>query len=220
MRGPVVLLTSLTLAASLAGCGLGGGRNQGDAHSSGRPSASTRGSGATASAPATYPQPSVAASPLPALVGRTGTPSASLPAPAEVDGKSAIAVARATAVTMWTVDTELDATRWDAAQRAAPFLTPKYAESLRMSPQVSGPGGVWLAWAEHKSVTTVTAASADDLGKPEDSETTAFHAFTLTITPKGRDGWEGPATTMTVFVSLERASATQSWKVSSVRAVD
>ncbi|MGW9210846.1 hypothetical protein ACWGR4_28135 [Embleya sp. NPDC055664] len=220
MRGPAALLTTLTLAATLAGCGLGGGGDREDAHSSGRPSAPTRGPGGTASAPATYPQPSVSTSPLPALVGRTGTPSASLPAPAGVDGTSAIAVAQAAVVTMWTVDTELDATQWDAAQRAAPFLTPKYAESLRLSPQVAGPGGVWLAWAEHKSVTTVTTASADDLGKPGDTETTAFHAFTLTITPNGRDGWKGSATTMTVFVSLERASAAQPWKVSSVRAVD
>ncbi|MYS87378.1 hypothetical protein [Embleya scabrispora] len=219
MRGPLAVLASLTIAATLAGCGLGDGNGRESARPSGQP-APTRGPVTTAEAIPTYPQPSVATSPLPALVGRTGTPAASLPAPGQVDGRDATAVARAVAQTMWTVDTTIDATRWDAAQRAAPFLTPRYAESLRLSPQVAAPGETWSTWAEHKSVTAVAAASADDLGKPEDTETSAFHAFTLTVTPTGRDGWRGPALTTTVFVSLERASAAQPWRVSSVRAAD
>ncbi|MFI6580972.1 hypothetical protein [Embleya sp. NPDC050493] len=219
MRGPLAVLASLTIAATLAGCGLGDGGGRENARPTGQP-APTRGPVTTAEATPTYPQPSTPTSPLPALVGRTGTPAASLPAPGQVDGRDATAVARAVVTTMWTVDTAIDATRWDAAQRAAPFLTPRYAENLRLSPQVAAPGETWSTWAEHKSVTAVVAAPADDLGKPADTETSAFHAFSLTVTPTGRDGWRGPAVTTTVFVSLERASAAQPWRVSSVRAID
>ncbi|MFE3205304.1 hypothetical protein [Embleya sp. NPDC059237] len=157
---------------------------------------------------------------MPALVGRTGTPAASLPAVSNVDGGDATAVARAAVVTMWTVDTAIDATQWDAAQRAAPFLTPAYAESLRISPQVAGPGGTWLTWAQHKAVTRVVATSADDSGKPPDTDTKALHAFMVTITASGGNGWTGPPVIATAFVSLERASAAQPWKVSSVRLID
>jgi hypothetical protein len=120
-------------------------------------------------------------------------------------------------VTLWSIDTLSDATLWDAAERAAPFLAAEYV--LELNPQVSTPTAEWNTWAAHQAVTSVTPRLADDMGKPPDTATEAFHAFALDIRPEGRDGWVGRLRTVAVFVTLARATPGQAWRVTSVTAV-
>ncbi|NUT46605.1 MAG: hypothetical protein HOV94_04680, partial [Saccharothrix sp.] len=113
----------------------------------------------------------------------------------------------------WTMDTAIDASGWDAVMRAAPYLAPDYLEVQRANPPERSPGGEWLTWAEHRAYTTVVLTSADESGKPPDTLYQAYHAWTVTVTVHGRDGWTGQSPDQTVFVVLQRSDPAGDWKV-------
>jgi len=65
---------------------------------------------------------------------------------AEVARNDPAAVAAA-AMTLWfTWDTNRDSGPDDAAGRAAPLLTPSYAQSITAGAPQAGPGADWMAW--------------------------------------------------------------------------
>lgn len=170
---------------------------------------------ATAAAPATSTttatsDPSEAA-PLP--TGSGGTPRPGLPK--NVDTSSADAVGRAALTVMWTMDTTIDTSQYDATMRAAPYLTTKYAAQLKAAPPRSAPGAEWTTWTQHKAWTTVALESADEAGRPSDTPTDAYRTWTVTTTPHGTDRWTGDPTVTTAFVSLTRSGG--AWKVSAVQ---
>lgn len=136
-----------------------------------------------------------------------------MPPSAPVDGRDAIAVSKAAATTMWTVDTGVDTSLRDATLRAAPYLDPAYLADQQAGTPISAPGAEWLTWAEHRAVTRVVATLADDMGKPDDTPVKAWHAWSLRVTPSGPDGWQGTPVTVVVFVSLARSGPDQPWKV-------
>jgi hypothetical protein len=75
----------------------------------------------TAATATTSPSPFTSAQPLPP--GRAGKLPVTLPWPTTVDDLSATAVSRAVVIIMWTMDTRLDTSEYQAELRAAPFLT-------------------------------------------------------------------------------------------------
>lgn len=169
--------------------------------------------GGPAATSARPPRPS-----SPVLTGRPGTPAGGAPpAPSAVDGRDAVAVSRTVVAVTYTMDTAIDASGWDAAMRAGPYLAPDYLAALRDNPPDRGPGGEWFTWSAHQAYTTVELASADETGKPEDTALRAYHAWNLTVTATGRDGWTARSPDRVVYVVLARDDGTADWKVTQVR---
>lgn len=151
------------------------------------------------------------------LIGKSGTPAGGAPAPpSAVNGRDSVAVSRTVALIISTVDTAIDASGWDAQMRAAPYLAPDFLEIIRNNPPERGSGGEWLTWAEHQAYTTVEVKSADESGKPENTDTEAFHAWYVRTTAIGRDGWRGQPSDGIVYVGLTRTGPSADWKVSSL----
>ena len=171
---------------------------------------------ATAAAPATSSTNTASSDPseaAPLPTGSGGTPRPGLPK--NVDTGSADAVGRAALTVMWTMDTAIDTSQYNATVRAAPYLTTKYAAELKAAPPRSAPGAEWTTWTQHKAWTTVALESADEAGRPSDTPTDAYRTWTVTTTPHGTDGWTGDPTVTTAFVSLTHTAG--SWKVSAVQ---
>ncbi|HSA50272.1 MAG TPA: hypothetical protein VLH10_09195 [Yinghuangia sp.] len=155
---------------------------------------------------------------VPVLTGRPGTPAGGAPpAPSSVDGRDAVAVSRAVVAITYTMDTAIDASGWDAAMRAAPYLAPEYFATLRDNPPDRSPGGEWFTWQAHQAYTTVELTSADETGKPEDTPFRAFHAWNVTVTATGRDGWTERSPDQVVYVILGRSDAAADWKVTDIQ---
>ncbi|WP_067067585.1 hypothetical protein [Carbonactinospora thermoautotrophica] len=138
-----------------------------------------------------------------------------LPDPQKVDGADPDAVSRAAVTVMWTMDTTIDTSQYQAELRAAPYLTADYAARLRQYPPVAAPGAQWNQWAAHRAYTTVRLTPGYD-DRPLDTATTAHRQWSVTATPIGRDGWRGQPVTATVFVTLTRTGPGQPWRVAAV----
>ncbi|WP_436787962.1 hypothetical protein [Yinghuangia sp. YIM S10712] len=118
-------------------------------------------------------------------------------------------------MTIWSVDTLSDTTLWDAATRAAPLLAPGYL--LQNDWLGTQAAALWNIWTYHQAITTVTAELADDMGKPEDTPTEAFHLFALDVRPQGRDAWVGEPLAVMAYVTLARSTPDDPWRVTSIK---
>jgi len=152
---------------------------------------------APASAATTHPAtPQPAASP-----SRLGTP-----------GPDRVAVAAITALR--TVDTSRDRSPRDAAARALPLLGGQLAEDVAAAGPPSGSGADWARWAAHGARTVVAATPGADSGAPPDTAAVVYRQYTVTVTPVGRDNWQGSALTYVVFATLTHGPA--GWRVTAL----
>lgn len=139
-------------------------------------------------------QPAASSSPL-------GTP-----------GPDWVAVAAITALR--TVDTTRDRSPRDAAARALPLLGGQLADAVAATRTPSGSGADWARWAAHGAHTVVTATPGADSGAPPDTPAVVYRQYTVTVTPVGRDHWQGSAFTYVVFATLTRGPA--GWRVTAL----
>ncbi|MDI2125834.1 hypothetical protein [Yinghuangia seranimata] len=209
MRGAVAVLAFVALlvgAALFGGCDLVGKETTsrgGDAAAT----AATSASGTSAS-----PSP-VSVPPAEPIPRGTATPTLPLPSLDKTAQNDPGAVSQAALTVLFTYDTTTDTTAQDAAVRAEPWLTPKFAASQRQHTVVGAPGAGWTTWASHKAYTT-TALEAGHEETPSDQPTAAYRQWIVRYTPVGRDGWKGEPTTVIAFVTLARATANDPWRVS------
>lgn len=140
------------------------------------------------------------------------TPHGGLPNPRRIDATDPTEVSRAALTCLWLVDTAIDRSPRDAAQRAAPYLTPAYAGQLDGSPaQVADP-----AWARHLAYAHLRLSLAHDDGSPQDTATEAYRQWRITITPVGRDRWRGYTIAVIAFATLTRTGPGQPWRVAGI----
>ncbi|MFF7995067.1 hypothetical protein ACFZDG_35520 [Kitasatospora xanthocidica] len=168
-------------------------------------------SGQTKPKPAPPTATDLVAAPIPA--GREGSPKAALPDLGKVNGADPSAVAGAALATIWTIDTTLDASRYDAEKRAVQLYTPQRAAGLHEVSPRAVPGADWAVWAAHQAYTTVAVQQSHEDGGPEDGPTLLHQRWVVTVTPHGRDGWTGQAGLTIAFVTLTRADTTQPWRL-------
>ncbi|WP_330346623.1 hypothetical protein OG858_47340 (plasmid) [Streptomyces europaeiscabiei] len=199
------------LAAVLAtGCGAFGGDDSGsDAAPPKEPTPSGTG-------PYPLPRDATEAAPLP--TGATGQPKGGIPSPADVDSSDATAVSKAALTALTTSDTAIDTSRNDAGRRTAEagWCTTSYAEQLRAAVSRSQPGTDWTTWAEHKAYTRPRLTLTEEAGRPNDTPSTAYRQWTITLTPTGRDGWKGREEVHVAFAELTRATASKPWRLNAV----
>lgn len=166
-----------------------------------------------------YPEPTDATEAAPRPTAPISAPHGGVPVPASVDQEDASAVARGALTALYTHDTAVDPGRQQAALRMAAvgWTTPAYAAQQRAAQPRSGGGAAWTEWTSHRAYTTVKATPADEAGRPADTATTAYRQWTITITPRGRDGWTGDPEASTAFVELVRPAAGQPWRLSALQ---
>jgi hypothetical protein len=116
------------------------------------------------------------------------TPRAAAPAPGPASGvdlHSASGVAVAYVEATWTLNTTVD-TGWYAGELAASaYMTPRYAALIQENRESESPGATWLAWAAHRTVTSVSAQVEDDPGSPMSMALIAYRKVIATVTPHG-----------------------------------
>ncbi|HSA51320.1 MAG TPA: hypothetical protein VLH10_14600 [Yinghuangia sp.] len=140
-------------------------------------------------------------------------PALAPPVPEQVDFQDPVAVSRAAVVVMWTSDTTKDSRPGDAMLRAEPYLSQELNEAARTAQSIERLPPDWVEMSERQGRTVVTATLADEKGKPPDTPTEAYHAWSLTVSPIGADGWRGVPENITVFVTLARSMVGQPWQV-------
>ena len=123
-------------------------------------------------------------------------------------------VAAAAITALRTVDTTRDRTPSDAAARALPLLGGQLAADVAAAGPPSGSGADWALWAAHRAHTVVTATPGADSGAPPDTAAVVYRQYTVTVTPVGRDHWQGSALTYVVFATLTRGPA--GWRVTAI----
>ncbi|HSA51106.1 MAG TPA: hypothetical protein VLH10_13510 [Yinghuangia sp.] len=210
LRGTVALvgfIALIVIAAMFGGCGLIG--SPVDSSNAGNDTPDTASAGTSFSAPASMPP----AEPLPR---GTATPTLPLPSLDTASQKDAGQVSRAALTVMYTYDTTTDTTTQDAVLRAAPWMTGEYAATQREHLSRSAPGLLWATWREHRAYTETTLRPGTEAA-PSDTATSAFRQWLVTYTPVGRDGWRGDPITEVAYVVLERATASEPWRVSDMR---
>jgi hypothetical protein len=186
------LIVALT-AATAAACGLTPARHNATESNAPSPSA---------------PAPSPTISP-------TGVPPGGLPDPKKIDQRDATAVSKAAVRVMWTVDAAIDHSQRDAYLRARPWCTTQYAAALAAEAPA---GAVPPPWTDHRAYAKVrlTPRTPEGLDPGEQTPTTTYRGWAITVTPTGRDGWTGPPVHATAFVVLKRATDKSPWRVSHV----
>ncbi|WP_381798897.1 hypothetical protein [Streptomyces niveus] len=206
--------TVLAIGLLTGGCGSGG---VGEERALPEPSAPL----ATGTGP--YPTPSAPHTDAPALPEpteptSTDTPRGSAVRPQEVDGTDADAVGEGALKALWTYDTTTDSGPRDAELRAAEagWLTGAYADQVRAHRPQSVLGAQWREWAGHRARTTVALKKTEDAAKPPDTGTEAWRQWTVTATPKGREGWTGDPVVSSVYVQLTRTTTDRPWRVAEV----
>lgn len=178
--------------------------------------------GLTACTPGTSPVPSQTATAAPPAAASstlaeaptpTATPRGGAPALEEVDRSSPEAVGDAFVITAWTMDTQTDSGPAAAQARCAGLATSDLAAQLTATrPQSTT--SEWATWAAHRAYTTVELAPDYDT-RPEDTPTTAYRAWTVTVRPQA-PGWTGKPWHLTVFITMTKTAgwAVSDWKVS------
>jgi len=111
-------------------------------------------------------------------------------------------------------DTALDLGPADTHRRALPWTTGQLAAGIRGDRPVTGPGAAWTTLAAHHGYTTVTVTRAYDDGAPADIKATVYRQFTVTATPRGRDGWTGPTDTHIDYLTLTRTG--RGWRITAL----
>jgi hypothetical protein len=119
-------------------------------------------------------------------------------------------------VALWTVDTTKDLSPYAAQVRASVYCSPSYGAELRRLRPGAPPDGTWTLWAMHRATTTVAITAAPESGAPVDTPAVAYVEDVATVTPVGRDGWNGQLQMWVEFVTLSRPSRTKGWSVSGV----
>ncbi|UGQ10360.1 hypothetical protein LO772_26365 [Yinghuangia sp. ASG 101] len=210
LRGTAALVgfvALIVIAAMFGGCGLIG--SPAESSNAARDTPDTASPATTFSEPATLPP----AQPLPR---GTATPTLPLPRPADVPQGDAAKVSSAALTVMYTYDTTTDTTTQDAVLRAEPWMTPEYAATQREHLSVAAPGLEWATWREHRAYTAPTLEPVTEEA-PSDTATAAYRQWLVTYKPVGRDGWQGAPVTVVAYVTLERATASDPWRLSDVR---
>lgn len=162
--------------------------------------------------------PPVTAQPPPAAPPSAATTHPATPQPAAspprlgTPGPDHVAVAAITALR--TVDTTRDHSPRDAAVRTLPLLGGQLAEDVAAAGPPSGSGADWALWAAHRAHTVVAATPGADSGAPPDTDAVVYRQYTVTVTPVGRDHWQGSALTYVVFATLTRGPA--GWRVTAL----
>ncbi|MFE9338209.1 hypothetical protein [Streptomyces sp. NPDC007063] len=224
--GTAAAVLTLTLAATLAGCGSDdegaaaseGATRQPDAGASPSPSPSVSPSSASSATDGGASHPPSPGSSTEAEKKKRGIPEGGVPKPGDVDGRDADEVAEGTLTAMWTHDTTVDDGPGDAARRTADagWLTRSYARQLADHRGGSAPDAQWRRWADHRAYTTVASERTEDAAKPPDTDTVAWRQLTVTTTPHGRDGWTRKPASVVAYVHLVRKSADAVWRVADV----
>lgn len=80
----------------------------------------------------------------------------------------------------------------------------------------SATGVRWRERAGHRAGTTVPLKKTEDAAKLPDTGTEARRQWTVTATPKGREGWKGAPAVSSVYVHLGRTTAGKPWRVAEV----
>lgn len=168
---------------------------------------------ASGTGPWSAPSSAGPADPLPSASVRP--PRGGIPVPDDVDQDDAGAVARGALTALHTYDTALDTSRHQAALRTADagWCTRTYAAQLRKAAPHSAPGAAWTTWATHKAVVRPRLTPADEAGKPGDTDRLAYRQWIVTLTPRGTDGWTGPAEDLLVAATLARTSTAAPWRL-------
>ncbi len=172
---------------------------------------------ATPTIPATV-EPTATASafaPTPVPTGRPGVPAGGLPPAPTLTSPDPDVVAVVALTAYYRADTALDLGPTDTHRRALPWTTGQLAAGIRGDRPVTGPGAAWSALAAHHGYTTVTVTRAYDDGAPTDTSATVYRQFTVTATPRGRDGWSGSPATHTDYLTLTRTGS--GWRIAALR---
>ncbi|GGM82011.1 hypothetical protein GCM10012275_60800 [Longimycelium tulufanense] len=165
--------------------------------------------GTLALAACTSSTATIPAAPAPSSTAATSatTPQAPPPVPrpdpATVNRTDPTAVSQAALELMYLVDTTSDTGWADAAHRALPLLSSRYAQGVRAGGGRT-PAGTWQEWTQHRAYTTVELKPSAET-HPIDTTTQAHRPWLLTITPTGRDGWRGEPEQRAAFVTLTHA---------------
>jgi hypothetical protein len=118
---------------------------------------------------------------------------------------------------MWEYDARTDAQQGQRTcyLRAAPYLTPAY---LRQVQAGFAPQPMPAEFVEHQAYGRVGLVEEPTNDAGPDSATLAHRLWQVTVTPIGRDGWQGTPTTVAVFVTLQRRNHGQPWLISDASA--
>lgn len=142
-----------------------------------------------------------------------------VPDPATVDRHNAGKVAAAALITYSAIDSTTDdpqSFQRDAELRAAPYFTSAFKAEVSGQDQQPAPMSVWDEWTRHRAYLAVKLTRAGVDQAPPSTSTAFYKAWTVTTTPRGRDGWTGTRVDGTAFVTLSRDAATDPWQVSAI----
>jgi len=121
-------------------------------------------------------------------------------------------VAREALKIIWAIDTRRDELPLDAALRAWSYLTPACMRDLVGT---SYQAMDFTEWAEH-GVVTKASVTDDSLGHWTYTPTSALREWKVTVTPLGRDGWQGEKIRMSVTTKLVRLEMNDAWRVDEI----
>ncbi|MFD7548337.1 hypothetical protein [Streptomyces sp. NPDC059816] len=141
---------------------------------------------------------------------------AKVPEHPEINHRDATQVAEAWGVMAYAYDTKYDAGPHDATLRALRYFTEKRAAAEREYRSAAGPGAEWNTWAEHQAWTKSTARLQVDADHPEDTAHQAFRRIAISCTVRGRDGWNGTGPRAHAYVTLQRSSGGDPWRISKI----
>lgn len=177
------------------------------------PSSASKAASTTRHSPTTQPTPDDRPT------GGAGSPEGLDIDLATVDETDLDQISQALGQTMLTSDTTLDRTRTDAYRRAAQWMTPATAKQYTSS-TVRGTDATWLELEAHDGYTTVTLEDPVAAGQPPGStDTEGMRAYYATVTPRGRDGWEGTPTRYQLMLVVTRDQTGDPWRADIINLV-
>lgn len=138
-----------------------------------------------------------------------------VPDPATVDGADPTAVAVAALTAAYSFDTAQDASSEDAMARVQDWLAAPYDSTAYdldgLSQDVQRD---WEQWSEHQAFASINAIEPQTTDvDTADTATRAERRFYVRMTPIGRDAWNGALVEHQWFAFLERASASEPWRL-------
>ena len=159
--------------------------------------------------------------PLPSLPVATPTsptpPASASQLLAGADPTDATVVGQLFALGTWTIDASTDRSEVDAEARLVSLMAPDLAALVEEAGGTVQPPAEFAVWRRHAAVTTASAVPTHDAGAPPDTPTGADRSFAITVTPRGRDGWVGPAMAAIEFITLSRPGPGEPWRIADVQ---
>ncbi|HEU5002583.1 MAG TPA: hypothetical protein VFW71_07385 [Actinomycetota bacterium] len=134
---------------------------------------------------------------------------------AGVDPTDPTAVAAVFARDSWTFDTAVVPSEAAAEARLTGLMTPFLAAEIAPSGQTL-PATTFSLWQAHHATTTAQVVQTHDSGAPQDTATTAYRSFAVTVTPHAGNGWVGTAFLDIEFLTLSRPGPGGAWRVAQV----